>query len=73
MTENELERWRWRGRRENGVEMTQNDVKVDQFSELNLKALAKQGSLWKRKSRYGSQGGSITMMMMAKTEAELVV
>ena len=43
MVEGEGGRWRWRGRRENGVEMTQNDVGIDQFSELNLRALAKQG------------------------------
>ena len=32
MNEGEAERWRWRGRRENGVKMTQNDAKKAQFS-----------------------------------------
>ena len=31
----------WRGRRECGVKMAQNDVKRDQFTQLNLTALAK--------------------------------
>ena len=34
-------RWCWRGRRECGVKMAQNDVKMDQFTQLNLTALAK--------------------------------
>ena len=67
----EGDRWRWRGRRENGVEMTQNDAKKAQFQQLNWTALAKIEILEKSKDRYVGQRKTITVMMMTETKAIL--
>ena len=65
----EGDRWRWRGRRENGVEMTQNDVIKDQFTQLNWRPLARTEILQKSRDRYEGQRKRITVMMMTETEA----
>ena len=67
----EGDRWRWRGRRENGVEMTQNDVIKDQFTQLNWRPLARIEVLEKSRDRYMGQRKTITVMMMTEIEAVL--
>ena len=68
-SEGEVERWRWRGRWENGVEMTQNDAKKAQFTQLNWRPLARTKILEESRDRYDGQRERITVMMMTEIEA----